>query len=312
MQLDRTHVVVRPRSSSELCDLALLLMRQYFFPLCVAFFVGVLPFALLNALLIGWLPIESEFEGLADDETLAWRTEYVVLMASLIFLEAPLAGIFATLYIGQAVFEQRPTWRQVAQDAWATCRRWVWILGILRGPLPALLILMWCWWLGDADGLAILFMMLILIFVGSFRAFRPHAPEILLLERCPLRSDKSGAVTFARRSHLFHTPVVGDSVNRFVTMMLLSVLLTVSLFFAMIFLQGVFAQRWSFNLVAQLVYVPVAMWIVAGYSVLFRFLCYLDNRIRLEGWDVELGLRAEVQRQFGVPDSEAIAPGVGS
>ncbi|QDV70302.1 hypothetical protein Poly24_40220 [Rosistilla carotiformis] len=311
MQLDRTHVVVRPRSNSELCDLTLLLMRQYCIPLCVAFLAGVLPLALMNAALIGWLPIEAELEGIGDDETFAWRSEYLFLMASLIFLEAPLAGVFATLYIGQAVFEQRPTWRQVARDAWATWHRWVWKLGVLRGPVPAVLLLVWTWSLGDADGLAVFFMMLLLMYVGTLRAFRPHTPEILLLERCPLRRGATGAVTYSHRSHLFHTPVAGDSVNRFVTMLLLSGMLTVSLFFAMIFLQGVFAQRWSFNIVAQLVYVPAAMWIVAGYTVLFRFLCYLDNRIRLEGWDVELGLRAEVQRQFGDPQSQQPAPGVG-
>ncbi|QDS89796.1 hypothetical protein EC9_39960 [Rosistilla ulvae] len=309
MQLDRTHVVVRPRSCSELCDLALLLMRQYFFPLCVAFAAGALPFAILNAALIGWLPIESEFEGIADEETFAWRLEYVFLMASLIFLEAPLAGVFATLFIGQAVFEQRPTWRDVAREAAASWHRCVWKLGILRGPLPAVLMLMWAWSLGDADGLAVFFMMLILMFVGCIRAFRPHAPEILLLERCPLRGGKSGRMTYAQRSHLFHAPVTGDSVNRFVTMMLLAMMLTTSLFFALIFLQGVFAQRWSFNLVAQLVYVPAAMWIVAGYSVLFRFLCYLDNRIRLEGWDVGLAIGAEAIRQFGSPEKELATSG---
>ena len=31
------------------------------------------------------------------------------------------------------------------------------------------------------------------------------------------------------------------------------------------------------------------------YSV-FRFLAYLDSRIRLEGWEVELRIRAEAER----------------
>ncbi len=38
---------------------------------------------------------------------------------------------------------------------------------------------------------------------------------------------------------------------------------------------------------------------MAGLSVLIRFLSYLDARIRLEGWEVDLAVRAEAQRQFG-------------
>ena len=37
----------------------------------------------------------------------------------------------------------------------------------------------------------------------------------------------------------------------------------------------------------------VAFWLVMGFLAVFRFITYLDCRIRLEGWDVELKLRAE-------------------
>ena len=42
---------------------------------------------------------------------------------------------------------------------------------------------------------------------------------------------------------------------------------------------------------------PLAMWVVAGYLSVVRFLFYLDLRIRHEGWEVELRLRAEAARQ---------------
>ena len=38
---------------------------------------------------------------------------------------------------------------------------------------------------------------------------------------------------------------------------------------------------------------PLAMWLVAMYFTVVRYLCYLDLRIRHEGWEVELRLRAE-------------------
>ena len=41
---------------------------------------------------------------------------------------------------------------------------------------------------------------------------------------------------------------------------------------------------------------PAALWLIAGYMAVVRFLNYLDLRIRHEGWEVELRLRAEAVR----------------
>jgi len=38
------------------------------------------------------------------------------------------------------------------------------------------------------------------------------------------------------------------------------------------------------------------MWTTAGYLAVVRFLAYLDLRIRQEGWEVELRMRAEGTR----------------
>jgi hypothetical protein len=42
--------------------------------------------------------------------------------------------------------------------------------------------------------------------------------------------------------------------------------------------------------------VPAAMWLVAGYFSVVRFLSYLDLRIRREGWEVELIVHAAAKR----------------
>ena len=42
--------------------------------------------------------------------------------------------------------------------------------------------------------------------------------------------------------------------------------------------------------------VLLATWIVIGYFAVVRFLSYLDLRIRSEGWEVELAMRAEGSR----------------
>ena len=53
------------------------------------------------------------------------------------------------------------------------------------------------------------------------------------------------------------------------------------------------------DLFVLLVIYPLALWLVACLSVMVRFLVYLDTRIRLEGWEVELAMQAEALRQFG-------------
>jgi hypothetical protein len=44
------------------------------------------------------------------------------------------------------------------------------------------------------------------------------------------------------------------------------------------------------------VWFPLTIWIVIGFFAVVRFLCYLDLRIRREGWEVELAMRAEEAR----------------
>ncbi|MEZ6087066.1 MAG: hypothetical protein R3C05_03330 [Pirellulaceae bacterium] len=307
MQFDRTHVVVRPRSASELFDLSLLVLRRYFVPLSIAFATGAVPFAIINFLLIGWLPLDI---GADDDaETIGLRWQYIIWMSALIFLETPLAGIFATSYVGQAVFQQKPSWRQVRDDVKNVAVRVIIALGFLRGPLVAIGLILWIDWIESSDAWITFFLIILAMYAAAVRSARPNLPEILLLERCPILAGRERSLTAGHRSQLLHAPVGGESISRFVISGMICFGLTLSLFFFMIFVQGVFAQRWSFNVIAQSVYVPLAMWIVAGYCVIFRFLCYLDNRIRLEGWDVELAMRAEAIRQFGEPNSRTIAEG---
>jgi hypothetical protein len=44
---------------------------------------------------------------------------------------------------------------------------------------------------------------------------------------------------------------------------------------------------------------PLSLWMVAGFMTVVRFLGYLDLRIRHEGWETELLLRAEASRLAG-------------
>jgi hypothetical protein len=43
-------------------------------------------------------------------------------------------------------------------------------------------------------------------------------------------------------------------------------------------------------------YYHLLLWAVVGFTTVLRFLSYLNLRIRREGWDVELQVRAERAR----------------
>lgn len=298
MQFDRTHVAVRPRSITEICDLSLLVVRQYFWAFLAALALGIVPMILLNAALLSWLAIEVELDY-SDDELFGGRFRYLWLMALLVFLETPLAGIFATHYIGQAVFERRPPWSQVFRDVFSITHRWIWVLGVIRGPIPAIAMLLFFWSSDTEIALETFMLILLVTVVSAFRSFRPHVVEILLLERCPLRSRDERVFSVGKRSGLLHSPVSNDCFSRFVTVAFMSMVFALAIFFCFVFVRGVLAQRWNYSLLIQLIILPASMWIIAAFTILIRFLSYLDCRIRLEGWDVELGVRAEAQRQFG-------------
>lgn len=300
MQLDRTHVKIRPRSLSEIGDLALMLIRQYPQALLVGFFLGALPWALCNLLLVGWIPLSETMESIYDEETLEQRYRYIWLMVSLVYLQAPLAGAFTTYYIGQAIFEQRPPWPRVFRETGAVALRLLWSLGVVRGAIPAMLLVLSNWGQPLAGGREIFWIFVLLIWATALRSFRPFLPEILLLERCPIFA-RAGSHTLSatHRSRLLHNPLGGDLFGRFLLGGSVIALLALGLFYTFVFVFEAVSNSSQWSLTVTLVLLPLALWIAAGFSVLVRFLSYLDCRIRLEGWEVELSLRAEAIRQFG-------------
>lgn len=300
MQLDRTHVVVRLRSMSEIGDLAMAMLRRYPAALLIGFALGSIGWILANAALLYWIPIrEAEF-GLQDEEAFYEVLRYVFWMATLVSLQAPAAGVLMTLYLGQAVFEQRPTWSSVYREAKRQFFSWFWVLGIRRLAIPAMAVVALRW--GEPASLFwdLLVPILFLLAMVVHRGGRPFVPEILLLEQCPVRSKTKSSIPLALRSRSLHLPMSGDLGGRFLSLGLVFAALTLCVLYTLMSIRGVLFLQWNFlDLSVLLVLYPLALWTVAGVSVLVRLLGYLDTRIRLEGWEVELAVRAETLRQFG-------------
>src|SRR5262245_34827050 len=203
MQLDRTKIAIRERGLLETIDLALVVVRDFVGPLLACALLAVVPLALINYALVGWMA-PAEF----DDESFGFR--YLWNMTMLIFLEAPLASVFIVAYLGPAVFLEQRTIRQVAGDVLRQAFPLLLCQGLLRGVLVA-----WGLYLVtdrlEANGLIEGFFMIALaIWSSALRAFRPYINEIILLERNPLWASRGAAITVGKRSAHLHGPYSGD------------------------------------------------------------------------------------------------------
>ncbi|MCG8652988.1 MAG: hypothetical protein MI861_24315 [Pirellulales bacterium] len=299
MQLDRTHVVIRLRTLTEIGDLAMVMIRRYPGSLLIGFAAGALPWVIANALLLSWIPINEAAYGLDDSEAAYELSRYCAWMMLLVVLQTPAAGVLTTLYLGQAVFEHRPTWASVFGEAKRQFWRWFGVLGIKRLAVLAMLIPLLRWGQEAHGFFDVAIPLGLLVALAIFRSSRPFVPEILLLEQCPVRSDSQAVITMGRRSKSLHSPVASDLGGRFLAVSFILFWLMLSALYTMIWFRGIATGVWNWDLFVYLVLFPLALWIVGGVSVLVRLLNYLDTRIRLEGWEVELAIRAEAMRQFG-------------
>jgi hypothetical protein len=292
VQLDKTRIAIRERGLLEILDLALRVIRCYLRPLTVAWMVGVLPLMLLNYWLLAWMVDLPEYYG--AEKFLYWL-RYFAAMSALVFFETPLATIPMTLYLGDALFLQPTSPRAMARTIGSLFLPLFFCLVLIRGVAVAVLLVFgierYSRFSGN-EGLLIPLLLYALI----LRGLRPYLGEIILLEQNPLRAASKEAMTIGRRSTALHNPSTGDLMARSIALAGVALVLTLSLVCSIWFVTAVFTNNWGFGPLMLHVGVPLSMWIVAGYLCVVRFLSYLDLRIRREGWEVELRMRAEATR----------------
>lgn len=315
MQLDQTRIAIRERTLLETLDLALLVLREFFAPIAMLALLAIIPLALINYALIGWMA-PGEF----DESTLGLR--FMWNMALLVYLEAPLASVFVIAYLGPAVFLEQRTWRQVVADVFRVRpsdagandgRPLAYLIlcqGLIRGVLVAWLLYL-CLDRSSYEGFNGLiegFLMFVLVCcASSVRAFRPYINELIVLERNPLWSSDPNAITLGKRSAHLHGPYSGDLVIRYVGMAATGAMLLALALVTVVALQGILVSDWPFHFSStgpdnfswnldwfklQVIY-PMCLWLVVVVLAVARFLSYLDLRIRHEGWEIELLMRAE-------------------
>jgi hypothetical protein len=293
VQLDRTRIAIHERGVLDTMDLAMRLIRVYAWPLLLLLLLGAVPLAILNHLLIGWTLRWDAGEAYFEETLRIWR--YIWVMIALVIIEAPLATSLITAFLGKVVFLEHPGVRDLLRELWRLIGPLFWCHLIGRGLLPALLLVA-AIDRNSAFSDSEFWLLLLLIAVCIRRGLRPFINEIIILERSPLRAEDSRTITVGKRSVMLHGPSGGDLMVRWFVLGMFNMLALWFLFGAMICMQGVFLDDWTPGKWFFVVFFAISLWLVAGYSVVVKFLTYLDLRIRQEGWEVELRMRAEASR----------------
>ncbi|MBX6316543.1 MAG: hypothetical protein IRY99_27060 [Isosphaeraceae bacterium] len=267
MAIDRTLVQIRERSYLDLLDLALVVVRQRLWALAGAAAAGILPWSVLYA----WLAADAGFPPF--------------FLVMLLAFASPWATAPLTITLGGLMFGERPPAGRVARTLVRKLPALVLYQGLLRGVL-----------LGT---------FLLSFLIPTQLAF---LDEVILLERA--RGDeKTGQSVYARCSVLCGSRG-GELFLQCLAQLVFTVMFVLAFRWATEALLDVLFREltwgrasrsdpeayleelffWFFDLRAWTA--QLGLWISVAFFGLVRFLIYIDTRIRLEGWEVELRLRA--------------------
>ncbi|MFT5526986.1 MAG: hypothetical protein ACI9HK_004968 [Pirellulaceae bacterium] len=296
MQFDKTRIVIRERGMLDVFDLGLQVLREFFGSIAFMIVLGIAPFMLLNFGLCYWM-LEPVYSQTFEMEY-GWHIlRYLWVISVLTYIEAPLAMSFLTAFLGQAVFVENLKLKDIIKDVNGTWLRLLWCHGIQRAVIPTIIFMLLMErdseWQAGIDGVLLFF---ILFYLWIYRGLRPFISEIILLEKNPLRARTRADVSVGQRSSALHDPNMGELFVRGMVTTFVAFCLIWCVYGGLLFMKGVYFNDWSHSRWMGYFYFPLALWIVVGYLTVVRFLSYLDLRIRQEGWEVELLLRAEALR----------------
>ena len=262
MKLDEHHLIIRERSYIDLADLSVRVFSTHFVQLSLALIIGALPFYLLNIwLLRDWISFSSDiyFQEQTD------LTNYYIYSSILMVIESPLVTLWMTLFLGHWTFGGKFSLSKTIEQGY--------------------------------ESLPQLFIYSVLLRPGLF-LYR-FLPEVILLEQTPLFRNRQTGISTFNRAKALHWGEKGEQfghmmMNFTFAVPLIAIATKVSVGMIELFsgslLQANDMIPWVF---------PVITWYVIGFFVVFRYLAYLNLRIRHEGWDVELAMRVERTKMKG-------------
>lgn len=280
MRLDQSFISIRERATLETLDLAWHVISRHFWSLIGFLALGALPFAVINFYVSRSFTYDFRQNGLFN--------------MFLVYSQVQIGTLFVTSYLGQATFVGRPDWRVVVRSVLGRAGGLAYLHGILRLIFPAWMLLIGAALVSEieASGAFIGFAIAILIVSMLVRCGRPFATEILVLEMTPFRTTPTSSITYAKRSRSMHQGAFGDGLN----LQWMGAIFSIPLLFAIYGGLSFSAEMCGFPFEIEWMHSGVlwqmALWLVAGFWTVVRFLFYMDSRIRQEGWEVELKVRA--------------------
>ncbi|MDZ4783199.1 MAG: hypothetical protein SGJ19_23380 [Planctomycetia bacterium] len=268
MQFDRMRIAVRERSYLELLDLAMVVIRGHAGAWLALSLLGILPFAIFNYWLLGL----TELADLEYDIE-AFPAGYVALYLLLVAWEMPLASSLVTLFFGQLMFHDQPDWGRLRSDFFNSLFQLTLIQVFCRAAM-------------------ILFTVTILVLYVVW----PYMNEVILLERNPIFAGKSHHISTFKRCTRLHEFSLGELFGRWLASLAFGGCWVVALWATLRWARQIFTDQLELDQYSFTVLFPAALWFVVAYFNVVRYLSYLDLRIKTEGWEVELLLRAEAAK----------------
>lgn len=298
MQLDQTTIRIRERGTFETLDLALHVIRRWWGWLFGSLLVVAAPLALWHAWLVEFAIRYDDWESLTEAEQFSMMFRYVLDLSLIAWLAAPLVGTFTTLVLGNLVFESEPRLRDALRGTRRPIlRHWVHHL-VLRGVGAGWLLLASAATRESTYTFEEFLLLMLAGLVALFRLGRPHLPEIFLLEKLPWKAGTS-AVSLNRRTAALHSAFSGDVIGRGLLLLCCGGLLAYTLLGSLLFANETLFFSGVLNRTTLRLGFPIVIAVIMLYSAVVRFLNYLDLRVRSEGWEIELQLRAEAERLEG-------------
>jgi hypothetical protein len=308
VQLDKTEIVIRQRSTLELLDLSMRVLRRHGLKIGAACAIFGIPLLIADVWISAWMFGEDAVlatEQLPEPQVYL-RFRHAAHLLVLFLFQFPLISLPATIFLGDQVFYTTPSTRQLLSRLAGIWLQSLWVLGICRLGLVSLVLAFFVNPNTIFDPAFETLMLIGLAVCLLIRAVWPFAPEILGLERCLIRPTRESPISYAVRRSGLHQSVSSDHVSRFILCAIAALALSLTLFGTVLAGTAALVGSVDLSIWYDRFVIPVVFWTVGLFVVVFRFLSYLDSRIRLEGWELELRLRAEGQRVTATMNPPAV------
>ncbi|MDA7950989.1 MAG: hypothetical protein MPJ24_05815 [Pirellulaceae bacterium] len=231
-------------------------------------------------------------------------------MTFLVYLEMPLASSLTVIFLGKDIFLEKHSLNGILSELWEGLGRLLYSHLVWRFLFLGLSITYFLRisivspeTISNDVGTWIGWVFLFFFVAWILRLFRPFINEVILLEKLPARNQEDKGRTLAKRSSSLHNANLGTLLLQGIYSFFLAIFLSWALISGLTFLRGILFANWYWDDLTLNFLYPGVLWVVGLYFTVWRFLCYLNIRIRDEGWEIELLMRAEAtrlrERRFG-------------